>query len=57
MKRERPVSTEYSSQLEDRSTITNPNEIVAKKQRMMNYPPAEEQVTEEQKGTVPREES
>jgi hypothetical protein len=57
-KQERPVSAEYSSQPEDKSTITNPNESVAKKQRMTDHPPVEEQVIEEQKrhSTAPREE-
>jgi hypothetical protein len=58
-KRGRPTSTEYSSQPEDGSTIINPDESVIKKQRMMDHPLVEEQVTEEQEkhNTVPREES
>jgi hypothetical protein len=51
------VSAEYSSQPEDKSTTTNPNESVAKKQRIMDHPPVEEQIIEEQNGhgTAPRE--
>jgi hypothetical protein len=52
------VSAEYSSQSEDGPAFINPNESVAKKQRMTDHLPVEEQVIEEQEkhNTVPKEE-
>jgi hypothetical protein len=57
-KRERPVSAEYSSQPEDESTNINSSESTAKRQRITECLPIEEQTAKEQEkhNTAPRDE-
>jgi hypothetical protein len=59
MKRQRPMSTEYPGQPEDKSTTTHSNKSSTKKQRTAYDPPIEEQPAKGQKGPniVPTEES
>jgi hypothetical protein len=52
------VSAEYSSQPEDESATINPSESIAKRQRITEYLPVEEQMVKEQEkhNTAPKEE-